>query len=383
MYQPSIEVNLVPEAALYGPNASGKSNILLSLQWVENAIASSLRFWEYSIPVTPFAFSDGAGRPSAFELEMLVDGVRYEYYLEADSDQIRYESVYATTESTRICLFEREEQSLTFNEAVKRQAAIEELLTPRTLVMSVALRYQEPALIDLINSIIDMQFLGESVGRDAASSRARHSIETQELFDDAPRQSTMFDYIPQQTTLFEDESVFEINQVRRERALAWLQMADLGISDVRVVKVPGVDRRSRKKVQLLHTTKRGKSPLDFAQESEGTKSWFRLIGPAIVALESGSPLVFDELDASLHPVLSAQLLNFFRDPEMNTKGAQLLFSSHDTSLMQYLKSDEIWLTEKHEGATSMHSLVSFDSDRVRRSINLESGYLHGLKALGV
>lgn len=94
-------------------------------------------------------------------------------------------------------------------------------------------------------------------------------------------------------------------------------------------------------------------------------------------METGAILVFDELDASLHPVLSAQLLGFFHDEDVNAKGAQLLFSAHNTGLMNHLNSDEIWLTEKNGGATSVEPLSAFDSERVRQSTDLESGYLHG------
>lgn len=365
-YQPSVAVNLVAESALYGPNASGKSNLLFSLQWLSYAVSSSLRFWEDAIPVEPFAFTDTVDHPTSFELDMVVNATHYEYYLDLDQEKIQYESVYATDSSGRRCLFERTYETVVFDETIKRQTAIRELLTPRTLVLSIVVRYAVPVLSDLTDSILDMQFLG-SLTDQYQSMPLSSALQTQLLFDeDALRQQP----------LFEDKHAFSANPERRDRALAWLRMADLGIRDVRVIK-DQAKSHGRNKVQLLHATQRGESALEFSQESEGTRSWFRLIGPVLAALERGSVLVFDELDASLHPVLSAQLLKFFRDPSINGNGAQLLFSAHDTGLMQYLNSDEIWITEKHDGATSVHSLASFDSERVRNSTNLEAGYLNG------
>lgn len=366
--QKSLGVSLLPEAAIYGANASGKTNVLLSLQWLKDAVTRSLRFWNDTVPVESFAFSGDASRPSVFELEMLIDDTYYEYYVEANREHICHESVYATREGKRVCLFERDGDSLRFDNTVQRKTAIEELLTPRTLVMSVAWRYEETALSGLLDGIMSMQFLGQFPTQ-YADTYMMETARTRDIFD---------------TEQFRQPSLFETFELdadahrQRKRALAWLRMADLGIRDVRIVENRGAPAwQERKRVELLHSTGTGASPLDFSQESEGTKAWFRLIGPAIAALDAGAPLIFDELDASLHPVLAAQLLKFFRNRETNPHGAQLLFTSHDTSLMQYLKSDEIWLTEKRDGATTLYSLASFDSLRVRQSDNLESGYMHG------
>jgi uncharacterized protein len=93
---------------------------------------------------------------------------------------------------------------------------------------------------------------------------------------------------------------------------------------------------------------------------------------------NGLVLLFDEIDASLHPRLSARLLDLFQDPVTNPRGAQLIFTTHDTSLLNYLNRDEVWLTEKGEnGATSLTALAEFGGDRVRRSLNLEKAYLQG------
>ncbi len=85
-----------------------------------------------------------------------------------------------------------------------------------------------------------------------------------------------------------------------------------------------------------------------------------------------------EIDASLHPRLSACLLELFQDPETNPYGAQLIFTTHDTSLLNHLNRDEVWLTEKSEsGATTLTALAEYGGDKVRRSLNLERAYLQG------
>lgn len=100
--------------------------------------------------------------------------------------------------------------------------------------------------------------------------------------------------------------------------------------------------------------------------------------PVLTALRSGQILLFDEIDASLHPRLSAKLLELFQDPETNPRGAQLIFTSHDTSLLNSLNRDEVWLTEKQaDASTTLVALAEFGGDKVRRSLNLEKAYLQG------
>lgn len=171
----------------------------------------------------------------------------------------------------------------------------------------------------------------------------------------------------------------------RQQALALLQLADLGISDVIIdneeitfFSTSSHERHTRRRVRLVHKAGSRDVPLDFARESEGTRTWFQMIGPVLNALRHGSIMVFDELDARLHPTVSAELLKIFHSPALNPNGAQLIFTSHDTSLLNHLNRDEVWLTDKREdGATRLGALADFAGERVRRSQNLEAAYLHG------
>ena len=128
----------------------------------------------------------------------------------------------------------------------------------------------------------------------------------------------------------------------------------------------------------MHRVAEQEIPFDLADESAGTQTWFRLIGPMLSALRGGEILLFDEIDASLHPRLSTRLLELFQDPDTNPFGAQLIFTTHDTSLLNSLNRDEVWLTEKGgNGATTLTALAEYGGDKVRRSLNLEKAYLQG------
>jgi AAA15 family ATPase/GTPase len=118
-------------------------------------------------------------------------------------------------------------------------------------------------------------------------------------------------------------------------------------------------------------------PFNMDQESDGTRAYLALLGPAVDALKKGAPLLIDELDASLHPLLAIQLIRLFNTPSSNPKGAQLIFNTHDTNLLSggVLRRDQIWFTEKGNDATShLYPLSDF---KPRRQENLQNGYLQG------
>ncbi|MEV4890650.1 ATP-binding protein [Nonomuraea sp. NPDC055795] len=168
----------------------------------------------------------------------------------------------------------------------------------------------------------------------------------------------------------------------REQALSLLRLADLGIEDVIIEdqdeSYPEFTGRARRRFRLLHRTLSETMPFEWHAESEGTRTWFALIGPVLTALRTGTAVLFDELDASLHPTLSAELLRIFHRPVTNPRGAQLVFTSHDASLLNSLNRDEVWLTEKRpDGSTRLGALADFAGERVRKSQNLENAYLHG------
>ncbi len=118
--------------------------------------------------------------------------------------------------------------------------------------------------------------------------------------------------------------------------------------------------------------------MDLDDESAGTQTWFRLLGPVLGALRIGGILLLDEIDRSLHPRLSSQLIQLFQDPQTNPRNAQLIFTTHDTSLLNVLNRDEVWLMEKgSDGASRLVALAEYGTARVRKSLNLERAYLQG------
>jgi uncharacterized protein len=347
--------SLLSVAAIFGPNASGKSNVLAAFSWLRSAVRYSLRSWDDEIPVDPFALV-AEPAPSEFTVEFVTSGVRFEYVLELDRHAVQYEGLFHYPEKKRRRVFEREGQEFILQRGLGRLSGTRELLTPRTLALSIARRFDEPLVSDFARHLLDAQVLGASARGGGAGNTAR-------LFDDVPGRA----------------------QADRDQALALLRMADLGIDDVLFddeepsLELDGVPRTgAQRRLRLLHRTADGVKPLDFAAESDGTKTWFGLIGPALTALRQGSLVLVDELDASLHPMLAVHLIRLFQDRATNPRNAQLVFTAHDTNLLNHLNRDEVWLTEKlDDGATRLGALAEFAGERVRKSQNLEKAYLHG------
>lgn len=361
-----LSERLLTTAAVLGPNASGKSAVLDGLRWLSEAIRTSLRGWEEGVPRDPHRFGEGRVRPTSFDLDLAVNGVRYSYALEVDDERVLYESLSSFPHRRRRLVFEREGDQITFRRDLGAQAGIRELLTPTTLVVSAGRRLG----VDEI-----FQF-GRAISVDALGA----------AFPYRPRiGKTMRD---ETTWLFRGsaESVAEMSgsspqDVVRDRSKIadLLAFADLGIEGVEPIPDGRKETVRRQGVpRLLHRAGDEAIAFEPEQESRGTRAWFELLGPVIAALRDGSVLLVDEIDASLHPTLTARLLELFQSPHSNPRGAQLIFSTHDTSLLRTLNRDEVWLTEKDaRGATSLTALAEFGGDQVRRSTNLERGYLQG------
>jgi uncharacterized protein len=175
----------------------------------------------------------------------------------------------------------------------------------------------------------------------------------------------------------------------------FLAAADISISDIklRTSKVPGqafeFDFRTgsaqvqskeieKQELRFHHATDTGSAVFDFVDESSGTRNLLLLAAPVLTALKNGHTLVIDELDTSLHTLLVRELVRLFHNPEVNTGGAQLVFTTHDTSLLgaqELFRRDQIWVVEKDRDQSS--ALVSLAEFSPRKNETLERGYLTG------
>jgi predicted ATPase len=170
----------------------------------------------------------------------------------------------------------------------------------------------------------------------------------------------------------------ELSGAGARRINELLRVADLGITGAEVVQ-KGNDRSE---VKLMHRSATGDVAFEWQDESFGTRSWFALLGPLLLALDEGAVLLVDELDASLHPRFAAEVVRLFQDLRANLKGAQLVFTSHDPTVLttpsgeRLLEPAQVWLTEKDkDGATELYPLSAASPGKDE---DLMSSYLAGV-----
>lgn len=373
-------------AGIYGANAAGKSTVLDGFRALVTAVRNSATLWSDSptFPHTPFAFDAGRKRePSTYELDFTVGGVRHSFGYRATGQGVVEEWLYAFPTSRRRTLYERGgDAGIEFGRHLPGDnVRIARALQPTQLYLSLAAANKHPVLHGVRKEIVGRVRFARS---EESDRRARLNYVMRLLVD--------------------EESLRE--------AEALLSLADFGIAGLRLrdVEFPAgmldtlrrllapvgdvdptrngqVDadefiEQYRKKFHFVHGTDPDDTDhgLPIEEESNGTVSWLLLAVPAMQSIKRGGAFVVDEIDSSLHPRLTATLIDFFKQPEVNAQGAQLIFTSHDTSLLgplhgDVLEPDEVWVAEKDgAGATELYSIADFP---VRPQDNLERRYLHG------
>lgn len=342
-------LQLVRSAVVYGANASGKTNVLRALAFYKRFVVGSFKDGQAgeAIDVESFRLNvRTADAPTLMEATFVQGDGIYRYGFEVDGRRVHKEWLYRRTRRKRakeVEVFYREEGEVSVH---ARQRLMQELVDKHmvrdnALLLSTAAQFNEPMAADVL------QWLGG----------------TEILFG-------------------HDDETLWVQVLRRldhaetrRRLVAFAQFADLGIADMEHIDNRIVSRHTRYDEQ-------GREAGDVAfafnrNESEGTIKYVALSYPIIHALDHGLRLVVDELDAKLHPLLVHQIVKLFHSAETNPKGAQLLFTTHDTNLLSagLFRRDQVWFTRKDGfGATEVYSLAEY---KVRGGAPYEKEYLRG------
>lgn len=370
---------LLRMAAIYGPNASGKTNIIYAFDNLRRLVLTSHSFQKGTkMGHAPFALDENwAGKPTKYEVSFIRNNIRYKYGLEYNNEEVVSEFLYYYPNNKKSTIFERNmndnKWSFTVDKKEQELASKQTLENTLYLSRSTQLNYSKTGEA--------FMWFRDNAGLILPSTQP-------DLEDWTARM------------LSKDEET-------KKTILSGLAEADLGIVDVNAVikkykdlekEQPGsipaqlkqlleLNKEAEPELISIRTghkgiDKKGKPKIvtfDFQQgESEGTKRMFSLIGPWVDALKTGRMIFVDELDVKLHPSLIRFLLGMFNDPGQNRKGAQLIFTTHDTGLLDLglFRRDQIWFTQRDHklGDTELFSLVEFGP---RKDSNLEKGYLAG------
>jgi len=375
------ELSLVKSAAIYGANASGKSNIAKALNFMKNFMINSSKGTQStdSIPIEPFRLStETEHQPSFFELVFRLDKKIYRYGFEADRDKIVSEWLYYVPRKQEKMLFERKLNKIKTARNYEAEVIIQQKLTRQnTLFLSVSaqfnVRIAQKALqwlLSNLNIIFSVSAFHDYGG----------FIHTVELMKNSKNSIVM--------------------QHCKSQIIELVKKLDIGVHGVEVdnekitseslLNIPedlkkflsGIDE-----IPIVNTTHKKfdhdgnyKSTEQFKldeHESEGTKKIFALAGVLVTVFDYGKVLIIDEFDARLHPLISRAIVGLFNSKETNPRNAQLIFMTHDTNLLspKIFRRDQIWFTEKNRyGATDLYSLAEY---QIPDDAPFENDYIQG------
>lgn len=356
------EMDVLKVAAVYGPNASGKSNLVKAIAFMRRTVLDSLRRSSVDkIDVEPFALDEQKIlEPSEFDIEMLIGDYVYRYGFSAKADSIVAEWLYRSHGGARSVaqpLFIREGgKILEANKRIFREIGF---LDIKTL---------------LSNSLLLPRL--DQLNNETAKRIMRWFAHLQVMSGSRSQRYSAFSARKINNTEFHDGM------------MRFLKFADSSIKDV-LVKSRTVEWEKENisfeehTVLVARMNRQGKQvPFDLGEkESEGTIKMFELSGPLTDILNEGHTLVIDEMEAKLHPLLTKRIIYLFSSQDWNPNNAQLIFITHDATIMRHagLRRDQIWFCDKNRyGVSDLYSLAEIKSTaKARKEDNLEKKYLEG------
>ncbi|MCK4658467.1 MAG: AAA family ATPase [Phycisphaerae bacterium] len=389
------KLNLLRSVALYGPNASGKSNLLNALRFMNWFVCNSSRngVADGKIGVVPFKLDEAClSKPSTFEIVFLQKGVRYVYGFSVDSKLVREEWLSSYPRGQQRVLFNRGINDETGKpdyyfgpswEGPKRQ--LTELTRPNALLISVGAQFNQKIaqavhswFSQCLRTVSWFPTMGSECAFTCEEAHEKPALRGEILQYWRMADPGIEDFVVEAVPLQENIAVSHLPDTVKRSLLEAISHAETLSCEVRAFKInamhTGIDKRG----------KAGTIRFDFDEESDGTQKLFALAGPWRYVLEHGCVVVVDELDARLHPLLTRWLIQLFHRAETNPHGAQLIFATHDASLLErrpqgqpLFRRDQIWFTEKGaRGGTSLYSLWDFCKPP-RKEENIRLGYLAG------
>lgn len=371
--------------AFYGANAGGKSNLILAMSHLDRLIHLSLRFSSTTpLPYDPFLLRTGwEHKPTRFEITFLTQGKRYRYGIEFFETTIANEWLYRKELSREVPLFLRENDEIETFSSLKGNAKIIKAAIESTkangLFLSAcdAFNVEDAAIIFqwfrhfyVINGLETEDKMPETLSL-LQNETYRNKIEDFLLrlnlgFVGMEVQTKNFDMGDLPTDMDEQVKILISQQLNGKKGLSiWAKH--------RIYDAEG------KPTEQTRTWKMGE------RESAGTNKIVHLSGPALWTLIHGGVLVIDEIEAKMHPHLTLDLVETFLDKTTNPNRAQLIFATHDSSLLTYpnLRRDQIYFVEKNSWeSTEIYSLSDFrylngNGLKERPDSDKEKRYLEG------
>ncbi len=374
---------LLKSAIIYGANASGKSNFLRAMAFMSKFVLNKYKIIQSidKLPHEPFRLStETEDASSSFEIVFFIENIKYRYGFEIDNELIYSEWLYADEKGKEAKLFYRDVEE-------------KEYINPNKFVEGYRFFDKKD---EKINVSSNQLFLWKCDNeKDGFISKSILNWFNQFNMIDGMDHTGYINFTMKK---MEKEDF-------KNKIIELVKTADIGIDNLQVeeedvplevieklqlpdlIKDEMIKEGGFKSITLNTLHQKFNSDgnvIDTVvfelekEESKGTRKFFAMSAPILDTLKNGKVLIIDELDASLHPILTQHLIKLFHDESINKNNAQLIFATHDTNLLKktIFRRDQIWLSEKNKyGSTDLYSLAQFKN--VRKNEDFEKQYIHG------
>lgn len=383
----SSTVKLLPSVAIYGKNGGGKSNVIrafwLAVQFIRNA--QRTQHERASIPVNPFALNDySQDEPTEFSFEYMSDGIKYWYSFAATREKIVSESLYHAPKGQKALIFRRSGQQFAFTEQKSKRSLIAEMVAENQLFFSVACTMNDASCAAAMRWFRDQIFFSRDYSdmprqliEYAEDKNMLKAISDYAKAADLGIQDMQFEFNSEEIrgdASFPDNIPEDIKGALVQFMRALSESTSNGEIRLRMGEVSakashqGENRDGRKDMYSL----------ELSDESDGTRKLMALAPAIESALRTGGILLVDELERELHPMLVNYIISKFQSKSSNTNGAQIVFTTHNTELMnlQLLRKDQLYFVDKRnrDGVSELYTISEFAT---RTTENIRKGYLVG------
>lgn len=364
---------LLRSAAIYGANASGKSNLMraftVTIMMVRNSNLIPVNGkWN---GIVPFVFDEESkNKPSSFEFIFITNNIKYKYYFSADSSKIYEESLEAFYSQKPTLIFDRKNvNEYTFNSDKEILKSIEMKNTDNKLFLNTASTWNygktKDAFLWFMNSIDtynDFTMISDQDLKSFSSNDNDLKNFTIKLLKEADIVIKDINVKYEEKDMDPSIALFLIPPIARSASMNKIKNVNIEVEH-----------------EVLQDNGKYKTyKLDFTDESSGTQIMFALSPFLKRAFDSHRVIIVDELEKSLHPTLVEYIIKIFNNPNINKANSQLIFTTHAVNLLDLdiFRRDQIWFTEKQfdSGVSDLYPLDDFS---VRKMENIQKGYLNG------
>ena len=376
VFKVNQQFSLLKSAAIYGANASGKSNLILAFNFMRRFVMNSAKLQiTDKIDVEDFRLStETVDKPSFFEIVFQLKNKTYRYGFEVTQKRVVSEWLFCTPRSRETKIFNRQGDKIEYSKNIEQGNILRGLTKKNTLFLSLAAQFNNSLAVEIVSwfshlgvvSGLNVELLKE-ITLEYLSNR-------QDLIDDVTKLIKKLDLSIDNLNLEIESRKISLDSLPQDLPDVVRNIISHSSGEIKSATIktyhPKYDSTGKMiELEIFDMDK---------HESDGTKKILALSAPILDTLQRGEVLVIDELDARLHPLMTRSIIELFNSQKTNPKNAQLIFTTHDINLLshKFLRRDQIWFTEKnHQGATDLYSLVEFAD--INNNDTFEKDYIQG------